>query len=211
MRKIATTLKLAVVGMALMFSTASTAQIDVKMNILGMAFNQYQVGGEYILSEEMSAGLTISYAINKVTVSTGDGLGDIDEERKFTGFQMVPAFRFYFNPDHDCEGFYAEPHFRFMQRGAKGLDWYTYDSTGLQSKITYDRKTTAFGAGISFGKKWVTDAGFFFGTGFGIGKNFVKNTTWSDPTVTAWHEENNFDLGINIYLRLALNIGWRFG
>ena len=222
--------KLALLSVATFcLSAGAQAQLDVKFNFLGFLFNQYQVGGEYVLSEEMSTGAFASYSIwNFETTRTsydanGNLVTEVDE-LTLSGLSVIPNVRFYFNPDDDCDGYFAEGYLKWRQRKAtnQNLEYSEYvaepnafggvDYTLYEYDYDYDVTQSATALGVGFGRKWMTNVGFFAESFIGIGKNLIENTKYSEDAVTEYYDANdNTDLNwAGIDLRLAFNVGWRF-
>lgn len=206
-----------VAGAVFAFGVGAQAQHDVKFNFLGFLFNQYQFGYENVLNEEMSAGGYLSYSIWNLETTTFDANGDlVTEEYKLSGLSVIPNFRFYFNPDDDCDGYFAEAYIKWRRRTTTnqqtsvpetnqfgGTEYVTYD---------YDVSQSATALGVGFGRKWLTNAGFFAETFFGIGKNLIENTKYSEQAVEDYYESIDYsDLNWSgIDIRVAFNVGWRF-
>ena len=202
---------------ACFLSVGMQAQLDVKFNFLGFLFNQYQAGGEYVLSEEMSTGAFASYTVWNLETTSFDVNGNVvNEEYKLTGLSVIPNVRFYFNPDDDCDGYFAEGYLKWRQRKSTNQSIYLAEENALglteYTLYNYDITQSATALGVGFGRKWMTNVGFFAETFFGIGKNLIENTKYSEDAVTDYFETNdNTDLNwAGIDLRLAFNVGWRF-
>ncbi len=210
--------KLALLSVATFcLSAGAQAQLDVKFNFLGFLFNQYQVGGEYVLSEEMSTGAFASYSVWNLETTTFDVDGNlVSEEYKLTGLSVIPNVRFYFNPDDDCDGYFAEGYLKWRQRKSTNQSIYVPETNAFggtdYTLYNYDVTQSATALGVGFGRKWMTNVGFFAETFAGIGKNLIENTKYSEDAVTEYYEANdNTDLNwAGIDLRLAFNVGWRF-
>lgn len=199
----------------MLLSASSQAQSDVKVNFLGLLFNQYQFGYEHVLNEEMSVGGWISFSKWDFETTTFDINGNtITEETTYNGFSLIPNYRFYFSPDDDAEGFFVEAYMKYLNRKATGLDWSIYnEQTFTWENVEYERKENSLALGLGVGRKWVTDAGFFFETFGGLGKTLTDNTTYSEQAVedAAAESDEFFESNIpSIDFRLQLNIGWRF-
>jgi hypothetical protein len=222
MKKISTILKASVAAIAVFLSSGANAQLDLKVNLLGVAFNDYGIYGEYSISENMSAQLGVMY--NRTTVGVTSSAADLEEELVYSGVKVIPSFRFYFSPDDPTEGFFVEPYIRFRSQSSKGLsvtvpvddngnyeDEWSDGATYKDELIDYKTTRTKGGFGIAFGKKWVHDAGFVFETYAGFGKNTATNVKYSDDRVQDYYNDiltiNN---PINFHMRLGASIGWRF-
>ncbi len=168
---------------ALMFSANQVrAQHDVKLNFLSFLFNQYGIGYENVLNEQMGLGATANLYTQK------------EGGEKYVGWNIAPEFRFYFSPDDDAEGFYAGPYLKY--RSIKYTDDFQDD----------DFTNTGVALGLGLGRKWVADAGFLFETYLGIGKYLVNNYKFTEND----SYEDVTDYLPDIDIRVGLIIGWRF-
>lgn len=222
MKTISTIFKTSIVAIAVFVSTGASAQIDLKVNLLGLAFNDYGVYGEYSISENMSAQLGLMYSKNKLGLSSS--LGDTEIEQIYTGFKVIPSFRFYFSPDDPTEGFFVEPYVRFKTQKASGLsasvpvdasgdydeNW-ANNSNNKVEEVNYHTNRSKGGFGIALGKKWVHDAGFVFETYAGFGKNSATKVKYSDTRVQEYYGDIiTITNPIKVHARLGVSLGWRF-
>lgn len=224
MKKISTILKASVAAIAVFLSSGANAQIDVKVNLLGVAFNDYGVYGEYSISENMSAQLGLMYSVNKFGASSDLSSNDLDV--KWTGFKVIPSFRFYFSPDDPTEGFFVEPYVRYRSQKRTGMtasipvddngnydeNWANDNSTSTKYEDRpYETTRRKAGFGLSIGKKWVHDAGFVFESYFGFGKNGNTTVKYTDEDVQDYYNSViSFDSPLQIHARAGVSLGWRF-
>ncbi|PCJ28528.1 MAG: hypothetical protein COA97_00835 [Flavobacteriales bacterium] len=193
------------------------AQHDVKINALALLFKSYGFGYEYVINDEMGAGISLSYAN-----SFGFGLGDEFSESSFSALKITPEFRFYFSPEDGADGFYFGAYIKYATVTWADLEYtfsiydpITFTSTNFNTK--YDLTFNGLAFGIQSGKKWVTNSGFFLETNFSFGRYLSGSVEYSNSAVATLFEDNfspaedamniwyTFDFGF------ALNIGWRFG
>ena len=217
--------KIAVVLMAVFTFGNAYSQIDVKANLLGFAFNDYGLYGEYSISENMSAQLGVMY--NRTTFNLTSTAANITEKRVYSGMKVIPSFRFYFGVDDPTEGFFVEPYVRFKSQKFNGghvkipvdnngnYDSHWADdnnsSTVKYEERTYSVNRSKAGFGIAFGRKWVHDSGFLFETFGGFGKNTPTKVVYSDKDVQDYYNGIiSFDNPIKIHFRIGASIGWRF-
>ena len=223
MKKVSTFLKASIVAIAVFASTGASAQIDIKANLLGLAFNDYGLSGEYSISESMSVQLGMMYSVNKFGASSS--LADVNSDIKWTGFKVIPSFRFYFSPDDPTEGFFVEPYLRYKSQKRSGMsanipvdangdydeNWVNNTNTVKYENREYTNRRTKVGFGLAIGKKWVHDAGFVFETFAGFGKNADSEVKYSDTDVQDYYKDIiTFDNPIKIHARLGVSLGWRF-
>ena len=217
--------KMALAVMAVFTFGSSYSQIDIKANLLGLAFNDYGLYGEYSISENMSAQLGIMY--NRTSIGVSSSAANINETRVYSGIKVIPSFRFYFAVDDPTEGFFVEPYFRFKsQKFSGGHVKIPVDSKGNydshwadnnnSSTVKYEERTYSInrskaGFGIAIGRKWVHDSGFLFETYGGFGKNTPTKVVYSDKDVQDYYNDIvSFSNPIKIHIRLGASIGWRF-
>lgn len=223
MKTISTIFKTSIVAIAVFASTGASAQVDLKANVLGLAANDYGLSGEYSISENMSVQLGMMYSINKFGASSS--LADIDADIKWTGFKVIPSFRFYFSPDDPTEGFFVEPYVRYKSQKRSGMsanipvdangdydeNWDNNTNAIKYENRSYTNSRTKIGFGLAIGKKWVHDSGFVFETFAGFGKNADYEVKYSDTDVQDYYKDIlTFDSPIQVHGRLGLSVGFRF-
>lgn len=174
---------------AFAISSTSSAQIELKINPIGLLFNSPDLSAEYIVNEDIGVefGIGLEY---------GETNGVLTEGLKKSGFSVFVAGKYYFSPDDGADKFYAGAYLR--PRTRKFTD---NDDDGFD----FGYKQSAFAAGILAGYKWVGARGILFEIGIGAGRAFGDKITYND-------ENNNFEtdgFGIDFLGRLA--VGYRFG
>ena len=151
---------------ALIFLGTANAQIELKINPLGLLFGSPDFSAEYIVNEdigvEFGLGLDFGTFGNELT---GKG--------KKSGFNIFAAGKYYFSPDDGADKFYVGVYLR--PRTLK----YTYDNATTGSDFGY--KNSAFGVGLLGGYKWVGARGILFELAVGYGKAFGSKITYNDP------------------------------
>jgi hypothetical protein len=177
--------KLLTLPLALLFVISLNAQIDVKINPIGLLFANFDVSAEFGLSENF--GLDIAPIIDFRTADYG-----IDEY-KYSRFGVVANPRYYVSPKNDVDRFYVGAYAKFLTGKAK-LD----DLVGWSN--------TRFAIGANLGYKVVADSGFVFDIGFGIGRAFVNN--YEAEELNDFSEDLLELFDIDFIGRLA--VGWRF-
>ena len=192
---------------SILFPFIINAQHDVKVNAIGIFFKNYGVGYEYIINEEMGAGIDMNIVSGNVSL-----FSSFDSNVKHSSFSLTPNFKFYFSPDYGADGFYFEGYLKYKNMSDKNLVY--HDGT---RDINYDMGFSGVALGIATGKKWVTNSGFYFETLFGFGRFLTKSFSYSDSYVEGKLKENNpsyestLDFVYSWDLRFHLNVGWRFG
>lgn len=84
------------------------AQIEVKLNPIGLLFGQIPISGEYLINDDMGAEVTVGYYFKKES-----GFNDVS---KSSGLVSNVLFKYYFNPEKGGDKFYAFPYFRYVSR-----------------------------------------------------------------------------------------------
>lgn len=180
--------KLIVLAMfAFAISNTTVAQIELKINPIGLLFNSPDLSAEYIVNEDIGLefGLGFEYGTQNLT------------DLKKSGFNVFLAGKYYFSPDDGADKFYAGAYLR--PRTRKFTD---DDNDGFD----FGYKQSAFAAGILVGYKWVGARGILFELGFGAGRAFGDKITYNDSNNNS-EEVDGF--GVDILGRLA--VGYRFG
>lgn len=172
----------------MLFASYGFSQIEVKTNPIALLFGQIPLSVEYIINENIGAEATIGYYFSNNPSFT--------ETISSSGFTTNFLFKYYFNPEDGGDKFYAFPYIRYVNRNS------TIDDPSL-GELTATYK--AFGLGFGVGFKTVAESGLLFDFGFGVGKNFSAEYTYSDPN---YINTNEIDWPINILGRVS--IGYRF-
>lgn len=185
MKKIFTT---TICLLSLILLHAQTA--EVKINPIGALFGNFDLSGEYFVSESFGAELSLGLV-------TGGGPSDDTFDTKRSGFGVMGMGKYYFNPEDVCDKFFAGLYLR--QRSweitADDVDGSTY--AGF--------KRSVFAGGFALGYKWAGAEGIVFELAAGGGRAFSESNEWTD----ADNEGEAFpDLGVDFIGRLAL--GYRF-
>lgn len=175
---------------AFSFVNESKAQVDVTINPIGLLFGNFNVGADFMISDQISIEPTIGIGYGST------GISGIDSEYKYFSLPVTVFGKYYFNPDDGADKFYADAWLRFVNRS------YTYDGDGT----TYgDYSQTRFGLGFGIGYKIVANSGLVFDIGFGAGRSLFDKTKFEgegDDITVDWP---------NIMFVGKLGIGYRFG
>tara|TARA_B100000809_G_C15126056_1_gene526266 strand:+ start:2491 stop:3153 length:663 start_codon:yes stop_codon:yes gene_type:complete len=199
------------------------AQHDVRLSALGLIFKSYGVGYEYVVNDEIGAGVNIN-----LSNSFGFGIGDNGgSNSSFSSLRIAPEFRFYFSPEDGADGFYFGAYLKYAKVKWSNIETNegttsTFDSNTnsyiyTDNTVNYDLNFSGLAFGIQSGKKWVTNSGFFLETNFNFGRYLSGKAQYSTAEATALYEENSSipEDAMNIWYAFdfgfALNIGWRFG
>lgn len=164
---------------------SSNAQIDVTINPIGILFGDISVGADFGLSENLSVEAGVGFG-------SGDQLGADWSNLNFTG-----TGKYYFNPKHGADKFYADLFLRFTNRKYEwGDDFF--------GNANY--KQTRFGAGFGIGYKIVSNGGFVFDINLGAGRAFVDNVKFEDDA----GNQTSVDW-TNLIIIGKFAVGYRFG
>ena len=107
-----------------------------------------------------------------------------NENGWYEDFSLTPFARFYFqeSKEYGAKGFFVEGFAKYSIGRFNDLD-------GSDSKEKY----SAAAIGLSLGKKWINNSGFVFEPIIGVGRTL-----------------GNSDIAPEAFLRIDLNIGYRF-
>ncbi len=177
---------------ALVFGSTIFAQVEVKLNPIGLLWGGVTASGEVILSENMGAELTLGLANTNLTIFTGDNT-------KTTGFKGTGAFKYYFSPIDGGDGFYAGAYVKYRLLSGK------YDSSFTNQSESIDWNKLA--VGLLTGYKWVADSGLLFEISGGFGRTFVNN-------ISTTEDDESYDFSdipfFNFDLVGRFAVGYRF-
>jgi hypothetical protein len=183
--------KLSAFILLLLTITASAQKYEIKLNPIGLLFGSPDLAGEYLINEHFGAELTLSAEMGKYTTISTDGF-----DPKKSGFGVMAAGKYYFNPDEPCSGFYSGIYLR--QKSFKVTDNSDSNFVGFKRNIV--------AGGFLFGQKWASNNGMVYELGLGIGRTFSETNEWIDEQGTV--DDNDLKLGIDFVGRFS--IGYRF-
>ena len=199
--------------LAILLSTTSLfAQHDIKVNLFGLGFNNYGMSYEYIINDEMSAGVFIDYSENSIysNIITYGIEGDpfSMEGYQYYRFCISPEVRFYSNPEYGADKRFFSFYVRYKNTVYNDISFYE-----TNNEIKYGTTNKQFGIGLATGQKWITNSGIYFETYIGIGRMLSSNLVYDNAYV-----ENEFNNGSNEYVyesfwdvRFQFAIGYRIG
>jgi len=172
------------VAIVMIFTVSLSAQIDLKINPIGLLFNSPDISAEYMVSDELGVQLSLGLDYGKIA---GSGILGIDAKK--SGYRVNIMGKYYFSPDDGCDKFYAGLYLGPRSRKVK----YTEDAT-----FNLNYKISAFTAGLATGYKWVGDSGFVFEIGIGAGRAFGEKIKYEDSNNTN-EEGDGFGFGFYWY------------
>jgi hypothetical protein len=182
------------------------AQHDVKINALGLFFRNYSAGYEYIINDEISAGISTNFAKGSWLLQAMNGIDG--SSTTYSGFSITPEFRYYTNPDFGADKRYFGAYLIYEGVSWGDLTVYDYDNSNT---ITYDMSNTGIGIGIIGGQKWVTNSGIYFESLLGFGRFMSSNITISDTRANEIINLAEYDFISGWDLRFQIGIGYRIG
>jgi hypothetical protein len=170
-------------------SNTAIAQIELKINPLGLLFNSPDIVAEYLVNEDIG----VELGIGLVYGSYGNDIFQQDLTR--SGFSLLVAAKYYFSPDDGCDKFYAGLYLR-----PRTISYNDDDNGGIDEGF----KRSAIGVGLITGYKWVGARRITFEIGVGLGRALGKKNTYNDNTSTYDFPNFRFD-GFG-----RLSVGYRF-
>ncbi len=162
--------------MTLISFNEAKAQVDVTVNPVGLLWGSFNGSADFALSENMSVE-------GQLGVTFGDFGGD-----KYLGIPITVYGKYYFNPKNGADKFYGDVFTRFVRRS------YNPENSDKYSN-------TRFGLGFGLGYKIVSDGGFVFDIGTGVGRALVNKDS----------DDLNLESLTNLMFVGKLAIGYRFG
>ena len=174
---------------AFVFLGTANAQIELKVNPVGLLYNRPDVSAEYLVNEDVGVEATIGLLYGKNAL-----------KQKQSGFRLTISGKYYFSPDDGGDKFYAGLYLGPRTRKIENFSVFS----GID--LDYGYKISAFAAGLLVGYKWVGARGIIFETTVGAGRAFGEKVTWNDPD----YDDGIFDgFGVDGIIRVV--VGYRLG
>jgi len=187
--------KILLFSMFALFITSVDAQIDLKINPLGILFSSPDLSGEYAISEDIGVELSVGVIYGSVL---GSGLLDEAGRLDKSGYRIRLTGKYYFNPNRGIDKFFAGVYLGPKSNKFSGNeDFYGFDP---------GYKRTGFTIGLLAGYKVVSDKGFLFEASFGLGRTLGGEITYNDADLNTIDQEG---FGIDGVATLA--VGYRIG
>jgi hypothetical protein len=166
-------------------AATTQAQFEVKINPVSLLFSNVNINAE--------VGLTPNFGIDFGPVLSFRNSEVLGNEFSSTQFGLTVNPRYYFTPKRGIDKFYVGAYAKFL----------TGKFTDETNNDEYSN--TRLAVGFNLGYKIVTEGGFLFDIGFGLGRAFINEYTV---------ESGSFDLDdiplFNIDLVGILAVGYRF-
>jgi hypothetical protein len=176
------------------FSTTANAQVDLKINPIGVLFKNIQVASEFGVSENFGVELTAGYGWDRLSFLV-DGTSE-EEDFKGSVYRLGVNGRYYLNPsDKGLNRFYIGAFSRY-KGGRYSLN---------EDKVSANK----FSLGFLLGTKIVAaNEKLLFDFGIGFGRALVNKYT-NDAT---GESEDVSDVPFfNFDIPLYVSIGYRIG
>lgn len=174
--------KLTLFIFSLLLAGTLSAQLEVKVNPLGLLFGNFNALVEKGISDNFGVEGNIGFVIRDNNLGSSN--------YNYNAFDIGASGKYYLNPREGWDRFYVGGYLRFNTGSWKLDNGGNDDSFG----------STRLSLGLMLGQKWVSEGGFVFEIGAGAGRAFIN--TIDDDTLDGLL----FDL--DILLRLA--VGYRF-
>lgn len=165
----------------------ANAQLDIIINPAELIFGDFAVGGDYVINDDMSVDLFLSFGQNNQVFDVFDR----------STLKATATFKYYFGPEMGADRWYGSVFLRDAFRT------YTAGENGsAYSDYTTNRISAGFGAGF----KKVTNSNFVFDIGIGVGRVLNSSAKYDDPDLL----EGGF-IETNVVYIGKVGIGYRFG
>ncbi len=177
-----------------MFSTNLNAQLKVDATIapVSLLAADVNLGADLQIKENFSLGVTAMY-------SRGDFFGLLDS-RETVPVNLIG--KYYFNPKHGADGFYADAFARYVYRNIEAT--YKGGDATEDTKIDITRKQAGLGFGLGY--KVVSQKGFVFDIGTGIGR-----AIFTDDNINVSEDDYDYPSIIKTMGFVRIGLGYRFG
>ncbi|MBK8565452.1 MAG: DUF3575 domain-containing protein [Saprospiraceae bacterium] len=173
-------------------STTLKAQVDLTANPVTLLFGDINVGIDAKISNNFSLGATAGYG-------KGDLWGLVDSRQSILG---TLTGKYYFSPKHGADGFYVNGFGRYTNRNLQAS--YKNDPENVGRKGEFTRQQVGIGFGLGY--KAISNKGFVFDIGTGIGRSVFSHNSTN-------YDENEYKIPEFFrtmgYFRIGL--GYRFG
>lgn len=174
------------------FATKTSAQVDVTTSPIGLLFGNINAGADIKIKENFSIEVNAAY-------SKGDYWGLVDK-RETVPVNLIG--KYYFSPKHGADGFYADIFTRFVNRSIEA----SYQGGDADKPTTINFSRTQVGLGFGLGFKVVSQKGFVFDIGTGIGR-----ALYSHDKINVSEQDYDIPELIRTMGYLKIGVGYRFG
>lgn len=194
-----------IVFLFLSFFTGSIvkAQHDIDINAAGIFYKNFGIDYEYVINDQIGAGLSFTYAQNTLGMSIPSGVD-------FSAFEIVPEFKFYPTPSQGADKFFVSAYLKY-----KSAKWEDMSYLINKEEAFYDMTYSGTAMGFQLGYKMLFRSSFYLEASVGMGRYLFTN--WDDTGDKKYKlsDDENNDYNDNFMfnwdLRFALGLGYRFG
>jgi len=172
----------------------STAQVEVKINPIGVLFGDPDLSGEFIISENIG--------VEPTFIMTNGSAPLIGDNLRKTGLGGAVAGKYYFNPKKGADGFHAGLYTKYKSTMYRVKDGEI--SEEIEEDIEASQKRLALG--IQAGFKTVSENNLTFEIIGGLGRNISNKFTGFNESVNV----AAIPLA-NIDATFRISLGYRFG
>jgi len=188
------------------FSTSLLAQIDVKLNLLGLAAKNYGIGAEYHFNENISAGIFCNvnnwFSYDMIEYSTR-----ISSESSFSSLSISPEISFYAD-EKDKGKMLLSVYSKYQNSTIYNLKQAVYVTKYTTKEVLYNVNSRGIILGVGIEQKWMINLNFFVYFYFGMGYAVFNEKEYSDSRVEKYIDLYTTNLS-NIDPRAQIGIGYR--
>jgi hypothetical protein len=176
-----------------MLATRTQAQVvDATINPISILFADINMGVDFKVNDNFSIGASAGYG-------RGDLWGLVDSR------ETVPVMligKYYVSPKHGADRFYVDGFGRYVTRRIQAS--YEGENQNIPDKVDFRR--TQVGLGFGIGYKAVSEKGFVFDIGTGIGR-----ALYSHDSVNVSEEDYKIPELFRTIAFFRIGVGYRFG
>lgn len=184
-------------------------QQDLKAQLSGIPFGNYGLAYEAILKESFSIGTAINFTNRVPSLDTYNK--GMNKDSNFTSLSVSPEVRYYTNPNYYSDGVFWGAYLRYLNHSLENNNVFIDNETSNienEQEIKADYKTSKLFLGISCGKKFLLDSGFFYEISSGVGFAILNNINYENSeSENYWEDVNNPAEFLDV--RFSISIGWR--
>lgn len=168
------------------------AQVDFTVNPISLLMLDANIGADVRVNDNFSLGVIGGYG-------RGDLWGLVDSR------ETIPVTligKYYVSPKQGADGFYVDGFARYVNRNVRAS--YNGDNENIPNKVDFTRQQAGLGFGLGY--KVISNGGFVFDIGTGIGRALyshdsvnVSDQDYKVPEI--WRTMGYFRIGL----------GYRFG
>ncbi|MCK5846007.1 MAG: DUF3575 domain-containing protein [Bacteroidales bacterium] len=183
-------------------STIGIAQFEIKTDLLGLTYQNYGLGYELILNDNMSVALYSNFTIDATREFKNNNY-------TFSKMKMMPEFRYYFKPKYGGDGIFFGGYALYISENSTDLTYIDFKGNKYKHSLRYE----GHGLGLITGYKLLTKSRFYFEGLAGVGRitpyHIVLTGLGSKYVTENYYYENNL---IFLWdLRLEFIVGFRIG